>query len=74
MDHTWYLSVDMQLYILSPLILLPIARYGRKFAYIFLSVITIATIGVNVLLFVLYEMELYVSYHTKYLSFSGIFQ
>ncbi|XP_055600078.1 O-acyltransferase like protein-like [Uranotaenia lowii] len=30
--YTWYLSVDMQLYFLSPLILIPLWKYGRKFA------------------------------------------
>ncbi|XP_053699366.1 O-acyltransferase like protein-like [Sabethes cyaneus] len=29
--HTWYLSVDMQLYILSPLILVPLWKYGKGF-------------------------------------------
>ncbi|XP_055643556.1 nose resistant to fluoxetine protein 6-like [Toxorhynchites rutilus septentrionalis] len=28
--HSWYLSVDMQLYILSPLIIYPLWRWGRK--------------------------------------------
>ncbi|XP_055547729.1 nose resistant to fluoxetine protein 6-like [Wyeomyia smithii] len=31
LGHTWYLSVDMQLYILSPLIVYPLWRWGRKF-------------------------------------------
>lgn len=30
--HTWYLSVDMQLYFLSPLILIPLWKYGKRFA------------------------------------------
>ncbi|EDS30957.1 conserved hypothetical protein [Culex quinquefasciatus] len=32
--HTWYLSVDMQLYILSPLILIPLWKLGRRFSTI----------------------------------------
>ncbi|XP_058454323.1 nose resistant to fluoxetine protein 6-like [Malaya genurostris] len=30
LGHTWYLSVDMQLYVLSPLIIYPLWRWGRK--------------------------------------------
>ncbi|XP_055613166.1 nose resistant to fluoxetine protein 6-like [Uranotaenia lowii] len=31
LPHTWYLAVDMQLYILSPLILIPLWKYGKRF-------------------------------------------
>ncbi|XP_055841712.1 nose resistant to fluoxetine protein 6-like isoform X2 [Episyrphus balteatus] len=30
LGHTWYLAVDMQLYILSPLILIPIFKWKKK--------------------------------------------
>ncbi|XP_058817531.1 nose resistant to fluoxetine protein 6-like [Topomyia yanbarensis] len=30
LGHSWYLSVDMQLYVLSPLIIYPLWRWGRK--------------------------------------------
>lgn len=30
LGHTWYLSVDMQLYLISPLIIYPLWRWGRK--------------------------------------------
>ncbi|XP_058117415.1 O-acyltransferase like protein-like [Anopheles ziemanni] len=29
--HTWYLSVDMQLYIIAPLLIYPLWRFGRRF-------------------------------------------
>ncbi|KAH8278495.1 hypothetical protein KR018_004087, partial [Drosophila ironensis] len=31
-DHTWYLAVDMQLYIISPLLLIAIYKWGKKAA------------------------------------------
>lgn len=42
LGHSWYLSVDMQLFILSPLILIPLWKWGRYtlsviFVLIFLS-------------------------------------
>lgn len=30
--HTWYISADMQLYLLSPLVLIPLWKFGRRFA------------------------------------------
>ncbi|KAH8268343.1 hypothetical protein KR026_005457 [Drosophila bipectinata] len=32
LDHTWYLAVDMQLYIISPLLLISIYKWGKKAA------------------------------------------
>ncbi|CAD7090167.1 unnamed protein product [Hermetia illucens] len=29
--HTWYLSVDMQLYVLAPLVLIPLHKWRKKF-------------------------------------------
>ncbi|CAD7090161.1 unnamed protein product [Hermetia illucens] len=31
LGHTWYLSADTQLYILSPLILIPLKKWGKRF-------------------------------------------
>ena len=31
MGHSWYLAIDMQLYILSPLIIWPLWKYGPRF-------------------------------------------
>ncbi|KXJ74406.1 hypothetical protein RP20_CCG013730 [Aedes albopictus] len=44
--HTWYLSVDMQLYFLSPLILFPLWKYGKRFvpAVVFLALLSIACV------------------------------
>lgn len=33
MGHTWYLSVDMHLFVLSPLIIYPLWRWGRRAIY-----------------------------------------
>ncbi|KPU80571.1 uncharacterized protein Dana_GF18755, isoform B [Drosophila ananassae] len=32
LDHTWYLAVDMQLYIISPILLIAIYKWGKKAA------------------------------------------
>ncbi|XP_051863889.1 nose resistant to fluoxetine protein 6-like isoform X1 [Drosophila albomicans] len=32
LDHTWYLAVDMQLYILSPIFLIALYKWGKKAA------------------------------------------
>ncbi|XP_026847265.1 nose resistant to fluoxetine protein 6 isoform X1 [Drosophila persimilis] len=32
LDHTWYLAVDMQLYIISPLLLIALYKWGKKAA------------------------------------------
>ncbi|XP_016984860.1 nose resistant to fluoxetine protein 6 [Drosophila rhopaloa] len=51
--HTWYLSVDMQLYIISPILLISLYKWGKKAAagifvlIILLSCCLFATIMVN---------------------------
>ncbi|EDX02122.2 nose resistant to fluoxetine protein 6 [Drosophila yakuba] len=51
--HTWYLAVDMQLYILSPILLIGLYKWGRKAAggilvvTLLLSACLFATIMVN---------------------------
>ncbi|XP_055551766.1 O-acyltransferase like protein-like [Wyeomyia smithii] len=44
--HTWYLSVDMQLYILSPLILVPLWKYGKRMVpfIVLLALLSIACV------------------------------
>ncbi|KAH8412946.1 hypothetical protein KR009_006919 [Drosophila setifemur] len=32
LDHTWYLAVDMQLYIISPILLIALYKWGKKAA------------------------------------------
>lgn len=34
LEHTWYLSINMQLIIISPLVLIPIWKYGKKCLWI----------------------------------------
>lgn len=34
LGHSWYLSVDMQLFILSPIILYPLWKWGKKFIWV----------------------------------------
>uniref|UniRef100_A0A182STI8 Nose resistant-to-fluoxetine protein N-terminal domain-containing protein n=1 Tax=Anopheles maculatus TaxID=74869 RepID=A0A182STI8_9DIPT len=44
--HTWYLSVDMQLYIVSPLLIYLLWRYGKKFvpAIVLLALLSISCV------------------------------
>uniref|UniRef100_A0A182QD03 Nose resistant-to-fluoxetine protein N-terminal domain-containing protein n=1 Tax=Anopheles farauti TaxID=69004 RepID=A0A182QD03_9DIPT len=49
LGHTWYLSVDMQLYLLSPFIIYPLWRWGRRMllavvALIVASMVTVFTV------------------------------
>ncbi|XP_055915470.1 nose resistant to fluoxetine protein 6-like [Eupeodes corollae] len=43
-DQTWYLAVDFQLYVLSPLLLIPMWKWGKKFAPV-LILICLLSIG-----------------------------
>ncbi|XP_055915469.1 nose resistant to fluoxetine protein 6-like [Eupeodes corollae] len=43
-DSTWYLDVDFQLYIISPLLLIAMWRWGKKFAPVLL-VLSLLSIG-----------------------------
>ncbi|XP_069696166.1 nose resistant to fluoxetine protein 6-like isoform X2 [Periplaneta americana] len=42
LGHSWYLSVDMQLFWLSPIFLYPLLRWPRKYSMSLLAVATIA--------------------------------
>ena len=42
--HSWYLSVDMQLFFLSPIILYPLWRFGKYFIGVILAII-VGTMG-----------------------------
>ncbi|XP_069694765.1 nose resistant to fluoxetine protein 6-like [Periplaneta americana] len=54
--HSWYLSVDMQLFWLSPIFLYPLLRWPRKYS---LSVLAVATIAGLLCTFVVnYVLEL----------------
>ncbi|XP_055842813.1 nose resistant to fluoxetine protein 6-like [Episyrphus balteatus] len=43
-DQTWYLAVDFQLYVLSPLLLIPMWKWGKKFVPV-LVIMCITAIG-----------------------------
>nr|XP_019554140.2 nose resistant to fluoxetine protein 6-like [Aedes albopictus] len=42
MGHSWYLSVDMQLFVLSPLLIYPLWRWGRKILYAIAALILLS--------------------------------
>ncbi|XP_055600177.1 nose resistant to fluoxetine protein 6-like [Uranotaenia lowii] len=43
LSHTWYLSVDMQLYIIAPALIYPLWRYGKRVLWVigFLALLSI---------------------------------
>lgn len=51
LGHTWYLSVDMQLFIASPPIIYLLWRYKYKFAPVLVAV-ALGVIGLTVYIFV----------------------
>ncbi|XP_069696161.1 nose resistant to fluoxetine protein 6-like isoform X1 [Periplaneta americana] len=55
--HSWYLSVDMQLFWLSPIFLYPLLRWPRKYSLSLLAVATIA--GLLCTFVVNYVLELH---------------
>lgn len=68
MRHTWYLSVDMQFYILSPLFLTLLIRFKRAVAYIIMSTLVVITTIYLIPIFFFYEIITYVISHS-YLYF-----
>ncbi|XP_018568699.1 O-acyltransferase like protein [Anoplophora glabripennis] len=63
LDHTWYLSIDMQLYILSPLILLPLWKYPK---------IGMSLIGAGILAFIIVPFTIAYIYELPGLALSDI--
>ncbi|XP_055608118.1 nose resistant to fluoxetine protein 6-like [Uranotaenia lowii] len=57
LGHSWYLSVDMQLYILSPLIIYPLWRWRRK-ALVAIAALILLSMGCVIALFLVYELRL----------------
>lgn len=44
--HTWYLAVDYQLFLVSPLILIPVWKW-KKYALYFIGILTIICIAIH---------------------------
>ncbi|XP_065079673.1 nose resistant to fluoxetine protein 6-like [Ochlerotatus camptorhynchus] len=44
LGHSWYLSVDMQLFVLSPLLIYPLWKWGRRVLYI-IAVLILLSMG-----------------------------
>jgi peptidoglycan/LPS O-acetylase OafA/YrhL len=45
LPQTWYLAVDMQLFILSPIVLYPLWKWPHKWNILLLGVLTIAGVA-----------------------------
>ncbi|XP_040172754.1 nose resistant to fluoxetine protein 6-like [Anopheles arabiensis] len=52
LGHTWYLSVDMQLYLVSPFIVYPLWRWGRRVLAAIVALTVASMVAVLVLFFV----------------------
>ncbi|XP_049288164.1 nose resistant to fluoxetine protein 6-like [Anopheles funestus] len=52
LGHTWYLSVDMQLYLLAPFIIYPLWRWGRRVLFVIVALIVASMVAVFVLFYV----------------------
>uniref|UniRef100_A0A182W4M0 Nose resistant-to-fluoxetine protein N-terminal domain-containing protein n=1 Tax=Anopheles minimus TaxID=112268 RepID=A0A182W4M0_9DIPT len=57
LGHTWYLSVDMQLYLIAPLLIYPLWRWGRRTLCLIVTLIVASMVAVFVLFFV-YHLRL----------------
>lgn len=44
LPHSWYLGVDMQLYIISPLFLIALFKWGKKAAYAIVMLVVLVTV------------------------------
>ncbi|XP_021707319.1 nose resistant to fluoxetine protein 6 isoform X1 [Aedes aegypti] len=57
LGHSWYLSVDMQLFILSPLVIYPLWRWGRKILYV-IAVLILLSMGCVIAAFLINNLRL----------------
>uniref|UniRef100_A0A182LXU7 Nose resistant-to-fluoxetine protein N-terminal domain-containing protein n=1 Tax=Anopheles culicifacies TaxID=139723 RepID=A0A182LXU7_9DIPT len=57
LGHTWYLSVDMQLYLVAPFLIYPLWRWGRRTLCVIVALIVASMVTVFVLFFV-YHLRL----------------
>jgi len=51
MGVTWYLANDMQFYLISPLLIYPLWRWGIH-GVIWIALVTLASLGINIYVFI----------------------
>ena len=54
MGETWYLAVDMQLFLVSPLIIYPLWRW-KWVGLIWLALLTLGSLAANFIVFAIYD-------------------
>ncbi|KAI9559818.1 hypothetical protein GHT06_013825 [Daphnia sinensis] len=54
MGETWYIAVDMQLFVLAPLLIYPLWRW-KKTGLILLAIVTLATLAANFAVYAIYS-------------------
>ena len=70
MHQTWYLSVDMQLFLVSPLLIYPLWRW-RKYGLAWLALIALASQAGVFVVYAIYDLvPTTISYEQSYMSFS----
>lgn len=57
MGETWYMANDMQLFLVSPLLIYPLWKWKRA-GVIWLAVVTAASLTANVIVFIVYDFPL----------------
>uniref|UniRef100_A0A182JAD6 Nose resistant-to-fluoxetine protein N-terminal domain-containing protein n=1 Tax=Anopheles atroparvus TaxID=41427 RepID=A0A182JAD6_ANOAO len=57
LGHSWYLSVDMQLYLLAPLLIYPLWRWGRRVLLV-IAALTVGSMVCVLVLFLAYDLRL----------------
>ncbi|KRT82710.1 Acyltransferase, partial [Oryctes borbonicus] len=64
--HTWYLSMDMQIYIVSPLVLLPLVRRRKLMMRAGLPMLIFLSMACPFLITYFYETEIFTEDYYKY--------
>ena len=55
MGQTWYLAVDMQLFLIAPLIVYPLWRW-RKYGLVWLALLTVASHAAIFAIYAVYDL------------------
>lgn len=58
--HTWYLSMDMQIFLASPIVLLPLAKHRKMMMRAGMPILILFSIAIPFLITYAYETQMYV--------------
>lgn len=57
LGHTWYISLDMQAFILSPLLLIPVAKYPKVAIHGLLPFVLAVSILTPVIIIYIFDIK-----------------